>query len=411
MLNQAFSQDRNSAQAVINALCDSSLSGRGYINKGDSLAAEFIAEKYREIGLQELSPNYMHRFNLNINTIPEVTLEIDDNVLRAGYDYLIAPSSPKAEIEGKIFYVSLKILHAPNAASKVKKAVKKGYIPVIATYENKDELAVKSVEEIRECSKAKVIVFLKDHLTWSVARNQTEMAEIWLLDSVFNPYSENIRFRINAQLIENYSSQNVSGYVEGTKYPDSLIILCGHYDHLGKMGDAIFFGANDNASGIAMLLDLAAYFAKNPQEYSIAFVAFGGEEAGLVGSYNFVNSPPEGAEMERIKFVFNMDLMGSGEDGATIVNGSVFQDHFDVFVDINNNNEYLRKIKSRGKAANSDHYFFSELGIPSFFIYLMGEYKHYHIPQDNPENLQLGVHYDASFSLIKDFIIRLNQLN
>ena len=104
-----------------------------------------------------------------------------------------------------------------------------------------------------------------------------------------------------------------------------------------------------------------------------------------------------------------MDLMGSGDKGATIVNGSVFKDRFNKLVEINTKNDYLPKIKSRGKAANSDHYFFTEAGVPAFFIYLMGEYTHYHIPADNADNLKLGPYYDKSFLLIRDFIISLNE--
>ena len=195
--------------------------------------------------------------------------------------------------------------------------------------------------------------------------------------------------------------------MEGLEAPDSFIIFCGHYDHLGKMGEATFYGANDNASGIAMLLDMASYFTKNPQKYSIAFIAFGGEEAGLVGSYNYVQSPE--IPLSKTRFVFNMDLMGSGDNGATIVNGSVFKGAFEALSAINEKNDYLPRIKVRGKAANSDHYFFTEAGVPSFFIYLMGEYTHYHIPADNAENLHLGEYYDRSFKLIRDFIIYLNQ--
>ena len=77
-------------------------------------------------------------------------------------------------------------------------------------------------------------------------------------------------------------------------------------------------------------------------------------------------------------------------------------------IDINAKEGYLPSIRSRGKAANSDHYFFSEAGVPSFFMYLMGDYEFYHIPQDNANNLKLGYYYSKSFSLIKDFIIRLN---
>ena len=150
-------------------------------------------------------------------------------------------------------------------------------------------------------------------------------------------------------------------------------------------------------------LKMAAYFAQHPQKYTVAFIAFGAEEAGLVGSLHYVNKPI--VPLSQTKFVFNMDLMGSGEGGATIVNATVYPEAFKRFTSINTQNKYLPQIKPRGKAANSDHYFFSEKGVPSFFIYLMGDYKHYHMPADSPKNLRLGEYYDKSFLLIRDFIM------
>jgi Zn-dependent M28 family amino/carboxypeptidase len=233
--------------------------------------------------------------------------------------------------------------------------------------------------------------------------------EIWVLDSVFDRFSKAIHIDVSSSFISSYKSNNVIGYVEGHENPDSFIVLCGHYDHLGKMGEAIFYGANDNASGIAMLLDLASYFSEHPQKHSVAFIAFGAEELGLLGSLNYVKKPL--IPLNKTKFVFNMDLMGDGATGATIVNGKIFPSYFEQLKSINDNEAYLPIIRSRGKAANSDHYFFSEAGIPSFFMYLMGDYDFYHVPQDNPNNLKLGTYYNKSFLLIRDFVSTINMIS
>ncbi|MGB1037907.1 MAG: M28 family metallopeptidase [Bacteroidia bacterium] len=403
----SYSQNREMASQNISELCSEKYSGRGYVNNGDSLAAEFIAEKFSEIGLAKYTPRYFQNFNLDVNTIPTAEVIIDDKVLRPGYDFLVNPSSGSSSGLFEVFYVSPKMLHSPKVAKKVKKALRKGFLPVISTYDSKDKVAAENIQKIKECNNGKTLVYLKDHLTWSVARNQVKGADIWLLTSSFDKFSKIIEINIESELIRDYTSQNVLGYVKGTEYPDSVVIFCGHYDHLGMMGRAVFHGANDNASGIAMLLDMADYFVNNPQKYSIAFIAFGGEEAGLVGSYQYVKDPV--IPLSKTKFVFNMDLMGSGEKGATIVNGAIYKSKFQELVEINEENDYLPKIKSRGKAANSDHYFFSESGVPSFFMYLMGEYTHYHVPADNAENLELGPYYDKSFLLIRDYIIHLNE--
>ena len=400
-------QNREFAQQTIDELCSEKYAGRGYINSGDLKAAQFISNRFEAMGLKSFSKNYFQKFRLNVNTIPQATLEIDGKEMKPGYDFLVAPEAASASGSYKVFYVSERLLESASVAKKVKKAVKKGFVPVICNFDHKYNKLAKNVEKIRECNEEAILVFLKDKLTWSVSRHQAKRTEIWLLDSVFDKFAKDMSITVEAKFKENYNSQNVIGYVEGTEAPDSFIIFCGHYDHLGKMGEATFYGANDNASGIAMLLDMASYFVINPQKYSVAFIAFGGEEAGLVGSYNYVQSPE--IPLKKTRFVFNMDLMGSGGDGATIVNGSVFKDAFEALSAINKENDYLPKIKTRGKAANSDHYFFTEAGVPSFFIYLMGEYTHYHIPADNAENLHLGEYYDRSFQLIRDFIMYLNE--
>ncbi len=80
--------------------------------------------------------------------------------------------------------------------------------------------------------------------------------------------------------------------IKGTAIPDSFLVFSAHYDHLGQMGKDIYFpGANDNASGTSMLLNLAKYYSQNRPKYSVLFIAFGGEEAGLIGSEYYVKNP------------------------------------------------------------------------------------------------------------------------
>jgi Zn-dependent M28 family amino/carboxypeptidase len=85
------------------------------------------------------------------------------------------------------------------------------------------------------------------------------------------------------------------------------------------MGEDTYFpGANDNASGISLLMNLAKYYAANPQEYSIGFICFAGEEAGLVGSHYFTENPL--VSLKKVRFLLNTDLAGTGEEGITVVN-------------------------------------------------------------------------------------------
>lgn len=136
-----------------------------------------------------------------------------------------------------------------------------------------------------------------------------------------------VKVSADASLI-NYKTQNIVGYVPGRS---SLTLFSGlaHYDHLGKMGDKVYFpGANDNAaSGVAMLLNLAKYYNANPHRYSsVVFIALGAEEIGIVGAKHFVDNPL--FDLKRIKFLVNFDLAGT-EEGIKVANGSVYRDRFD----------------------------------------------------------------------------------
>jgi Zn-dependent M28 family amino/carboxypeptidase len=168
------------------------------------------------------------------------------------------------------------------------------------------------------------------------------------------------------------------------------------------MGQETYFpGANDNASGTAMLLELAHYFVEHPmKKVNVVFMSFAGEEAGLIGSHYYVEHPL--FPLEKIKFLTNVDIMGSGEEGITVVNATKFPAEFSALQQINKNEEYLVKIGSRGPAANSDHYFFTEAGVPAFFIYTMGPNKHYHDVEDTYKELSFSEFGDL-YRLLIDF--------
>ena len=94
--------------------------------------------------------------------------------------------------------------------------------------------------------------------------------------------------------------------------------------------------------------------------------------------------------------------MGAAEEGITVVNATEFTKEFETIKQLNDSKKYVTQIKSRGKAANSDHYFFSEKGVPAFFIYTMGSIKAYHDIYDTADKLPF-VKYNELFGLITDF--------
>ncbi|MFL5752563.1 MAG: M28 family metallopeptidase, partial [Bacteroidia bacterium] len=138
----------------------------------------------------------------------------------------------------------------------------------------------------------------------------------------------------------------------------------------------------------------------NKPKCSIAFICFSAEEAGLLGSEYYVNHPL--FPLSKIKFLVNLDLLGTGDEGITVVNATEFKKQFEVLKQINEEKKYLPLVKPRGKAHNSDHYWFSEKGVPCFFIYTMGGIKAYHDVYDLPQTLPL-TKFSEVFRLIVDF--------
>jgi len=185
---------------------------------------------------------------------------------------------------------------------------------------------------------------------------------------------------------------------------DSLILITAHFDHLGKVGNTIFPGASDNASGTAFLLELAKYFSQHKPKYSLVFIGFAAEEAGLVGSKYFVENSL--VDLAKIKFLLNFDIMGAGEEGIQIVNSSVFTKEYELLNQINSNKNYLKQIKKRGEACNSDHCPFYEKGVPSFFTYTLGGPGHYHDVYDTAESLNLAEFEDLK-KLFIEFIDKI----
>jgi len=241
-------------------------------------------------------------------------------------------------------------------------------------------------------------------LTWSVSSEQLKYPLLQIQDSVF-VFDEALTIEIEAEQLPDYRSNNVIGYLPGKRKWGKKVIYSAHYDHLGRMGEETYFpGANDNASGTAMLLSMANYFKKNPINRSIVFIAFAGEEAGLVGSKFFVQNPL--VKLKKISFVLNLDIMGSGEEGITVVNATLFDTEFKELQKINQEQKLISQIKSRGPAANSDHYWFTQMNVPAFFIYTMGPNKNYHDIFDTYENLSF-VEYQDLVALLCAFTKQL----
>lgn len=203
-----------------------------------------------------------------------------------------------------------------------------------------------------------------------------------------------------------YRSQNVCGYIPGQS--DSMIVFTAHYEHLGMHGDTIFFGAHDNASGTAAVLDLARQLSTQTNKYTYVFLFFGGEESGLIGSSYFADIPL--IKMNKVKFLMNIDLFCGGDDGLMVVNANApeTKPYVDLLEQLNDERHYAAKIARRDNAPNSDHWFLSKQ-CPAVFIYTLGgPFGGYHSPTDTCDGCGLG-NYSNFMTLLKTFLEHLEQ--
>ena len=362
----SYSQDTTYARQVIKKLCSKELLGRGYVNDGVNKAAAYISKELKKIGLSKFGKSYSQNYSFPVNTFPgAMSVVLDGRTLTAGKHYLIYPSAKTTKAGFQLFKTDS------------------------VTYEANDGRRPVPLK-----------INLKKKLTYTVATELSDNTTIELLKDSFPNELKNLDVIFENKFIPNFKCQNLCGFIKGTQQPDSFIVFTAHYDHLGAMGkDAYFPGANDNASGVSVLLNLAKYYKLHPAKYSVAFIFFSGEEAGLLGSKYYSEHPI--FSLSKIKFLTNLDLLGTGDDGIMVVNATVFKEQFEKLNQINIEKSYLKQIKQRGKAANSDHYWFSEKGVPSFFIYTMGGIQAYHDIYDIEKTLPLSKYLEVCKLLIE----------
>ena len=407
----SYAQNIEYAKSVVEKLASPELQGRGYTGNGNLLTADFISGEYKRLGLELVRKSYYQKFNIPVNTFPgEISLIVNGEKLKPAIDYLIESSSPSIKGKYDIIKIKKKELDSQEKLINIINKAHNGFILINATEkltENKElnkkiEDYISFLEYSPQFSCKGIIVFTKEKLNWENSTFQNIRPIIMINKDIDLSDFNSIEIIIESTFIKNYETQNIIGVIKGSLKPDSFIAITAHYDHLGHMGKETYFpGANDNASGVAMLLNLAEYYSKYKPKYSIVFISLSAEEVGILGAKEFADHPQ--IDLKSIKFLINFDLAGTGEEGIRVVNGSVFKDKFDLLTKINTENKLLPKVDIRGEACNSDHCAFYQKGVPCFYIYTQGGIKAYHDIFDKFETLPFTEFIDYCKLMIRFF--------
>jgi Zn-dependent M28 family amino/carboxypeptidase len=191
--------------------------------------------------------------------------------------------------------------------------------------------------------------------------------------------------------------KNLIAYIPGKT--DNIIVISAHYDHVGVIKGEVFNGADDNASGVAALLQFAKHFAKNKPNNTLIFAIFDGEEMGLQGAKAFVAKPP--VALEKIKLNINMDMISHNDKGELYAAGTFKYPELKPYLYTTSNKLKLMlghddpKMGQDDWTNQSDQGAFNAKNIP--FIYFgVEDHKDYHKATDEYQNINKEFFIEAA---------------
>ena len=263
---------------------------------------------------------------------------------------------------------------------RMKNAKEKGALGLFYIY--KEPIANPNGDWIENFTPVKISEKVADKIFAEKNINVTDLKRDLL--KYKNPLSFYLKSKVTLSVESQYFTDgigyNVVGYIEGSdsKLKKECFVLGGHYDHCGEHVGLSFPGANDNASGSAVVMEIAEAFSKMSKKpkRSVVFALFGGEEMGLKGSYYFVDHVP--SQFEKVDAMFNFDMVGEG-DGA---NCSFSNEPSGFGQLIKDSDKYVNTLKRTrilsGPGGGSDYAPFYQKGITAASFSSNGPHLFYH---------------------------------
>jgi Zn-dependent M28 family amino/carboxypeptidase len=186
------------------------------------------------------------------------------------------------------------------------------------------------------------------------------------------------------------SAVNYIGYIAGSARPERFIVVSAHYDHLGEKAGKLYPGADDNASGVAAMLAIAAWFKAHPPRHSIVFAAFDGEELGLRGARAFLAALP--FAREQLALNLNLDMVSHNDKNEIFAAGTSYTPSLKplvaqaaarntVDVRLGHDRSQLVAGSVEDWTGSSDHGPFHEAGVP-FLYFGVEDHPDYHAASD-----------------------------
>jgi Zn-dependent M28 family amino/carboxypeptidase len=403
-LKKADKQIVQYLQQQVGYLSSDELKGRRAGDPGEILASEFIASKFKEIGLSPKGDNATFFQHFTINDGKEISkdneLKLNGKLLKVGVDFFPLSNSPSASFnaesspslneKGQPWMVDLAESIEENKENphfdvanllneKMLKAKEKGASAVI--FYNSSSLDDKIKFDPKDRSEPAP-------LPAAYITNNTQKQ---YLSDVSSSFQISANFSISPKIRK---ARNVIGFLDNNA--PYTIVIGAHFDHLGYGEDGnsmirsgelgIHNGADDNASGTSSMIELA-FLLKNSKskQFNYLFIAFSAEELGLNGSKYFVENPT--ISLNSINYMINMDMVGRMNDSTkTItVGGYGTSPSWKAMMDAVKKKDFSIKIDSSGTGP-SDHTSFYRKDIPVLFFFT-GLHSDYHKPTDDADKI------------------------
>jgi len=457
---------KDELKAHMEYLASDSLKGRYPGTPEDIIAAEYILDEFAKAGLNIKSPFGLQEYDVIMSLKPGENNHFDFDGVQAvvGEDFTPAPFSASKSGSGGVVFAGygfeidsddlqwndygdiepddkwIMVLRGnpemdstsspfdpySNDRDKAMLAGDNGATGLILVSGEKfdPDDALMSLKSRESAVSIPVVNITRDLANQLLEKSGKTISEI---ESKLNELRMPFSFETGTELIaeaevipESKKTYNVIAQLEGA-HPDKkdqVIVLGAHYDHLGMGGPAsssrkrdtiaVHYGADDNASGVGSMLEIAEKLALADEapERSILFIAFGGEELGLLGSKHYVDNP--GIPNENIDIMLNLDMVGRLRDNKLQVNGSGTAVESEELVTRIARDSFNLAFNPGGYGA-SDHSSFYAKNIPVLF-FSTGVHSDYHTPQDSEEKINYEGLIKTS-NLVGDVIMEVAQMD
>lgn len=428
-------------QEDIEYLASDSLKGRKSGEAGDLLAAQFIRKKLESAGLKLMYDGGFQKFGLvtsaqigdgNLLKVNDNIFEVEkdfmpyafsantlanERVVFAGYGLEVDKDTLKwddytgIDVAGKWVLALQGDPDLDNPQSPFLEFSTERSKALLASDKNAAGLILVAGTKFSESDVLSTLVFDKNSSRYSIPIIQITRAvadrilaksgeTIEKLEEKIHSQNSTVTLTVDAEVSVNVNvtqmeteSQNIVAVLPGidSVLKNEYVVVGAHFDHLGMGGPgsgsraldtvAVHNGADDNASGVAAMIELAEKAAaEKSNKRSIVFAAFGGEEMGLVGSKAFTNKPP--VETEKMVAMFNFDMVGRLDTATNALSIGGSKTALETEDILNKFNTGFSLALSPEGVGPSDHASFYLQNIPVFFI-STGAHSDYHTPNDD----------------------------